>query len=1050
MEQQESVGLVAVQSLLDGWAEHLRGLSTPEPRAVQSLIEESLRDADDLTEHRRLRRRLKTLVAANTEVADHLRALIRHVESLRAEWIAFHRYTDAQLRKLEAELEEVAQGQPTRAAHMWLAEILDALRVQEWDAVLRIASWDLSLPRDLREGAATIRSALGEWRDGAAEKGLELLAAIATAALPGWADTLDPQLRGRAHRVAAWIAVRRLGDAVRAADHLDTAVALQPYASRSHAERAALFLFLGDVDSASAAAQRAIELDSNEPSGYLNLGMAAELSGEFEEADDLYVRGLARMSTHGITRLYTRASIADPTGRLLTEASAALLERGRVHDALAGTEAAALVGVRGDKPYADARLQHLRSVVLERLPDRPNAESAEAGVEAAKRHLWNGDPGPAIAELERALELDDAHYEAGWLLADGLAAASSQVGAPLPVPETVARAREVWQTWSTRFGPPTGASSWAWLTRAVIADLESCRPDADRATGLWHAIVDVERALVHDGNDAQRWALAARYQRAAGLVELGFEALNKAYALDPSGLNVLSERLVQLGDRGCLDEAEAVAREIEAMFGTDAWLSGMQAWLAFHRERYDEAIELLDMPLSEQHDVAWYLNVRALCHLALDDRSAALEDYRILCELGSRVAVGGDVMCLLAKAYAVQGRIEDAEHWLGRARAAALRDKAELFEAAGFVALAADQIAEGEELLARALTHTTTRRGLDDTITNTRLRLRALDDGSAAARARDDALSRIAERIVPERRATLDESSTDPAAELAELLRVADDGGPEIISTAALAIRARRLLHSGDAQAAARDYDRLRTLAFEPEATVALISTLARASEYASRNGHVAVVRDLQDRLVELGALEPVDGAIAVAAALERGGSRHAARQHLREHAATAAEDPRAYELWQRLGELALSDGDVESADQEFETAFSLARGADEWRIAQLDTRLAVTALLKRDREPALAHMSSALDRWKKAGSLEPIWTLLAEIRGVVLASGASDVILRAADALHAVFDRLRTTPELQVLPKSLLDDLEQQFLEDLPAAAASSASHGNGNPAGA
>ncbi len=1002
----DSAATRSLDDVLASWETALRVPADTGLASVTPLVEEALRDAPDVDEHRRLQRRLKRLVVTSEEAAHLLRALIAGVERARWDWIAFHRYHDDQLETLRDALADEARERPERAARRWLAELFDALRTLRSDVVTTIAAWDLGLPAELAEGTAAIRDGVERWRLGDADAGLKLLEDIGAGRLPGWQSVVRAPLRARAYRIAAWVAVRRLGNIERAADHLDAAIELHPDGARNHAERAALALFLGEIDRAAREARRAIELDPEEPSGHLNLGIAAELAGQYQEADRLYRRGLRDMSTNGVTRLHNRESLADHTGRMLTEAAAALLDRGRPAEAVEAAHAAVLAGVRGPKPYADARLQHLLSVALERRGPDQLREAAEAAVEAGKRHLWNGDPGPAVTELRRALTLTADHADASWLLADALAGSSFQGGAPLPDPDIAGEARAAWQAARERFGPPAGATSWAWLTAARIADLESNHPDGDRPTGLWRSLVDVERSLVHDDRDAQRWGWAAGYRNALGLPALAADALDHALKLDPSRPDVSSEQLVILANRGAFKDAEAVADEIERASGRDPWLSGARGWLAYHDGRHDEAVDLLTNAIEVSFNLVWNLSVRALCHLALGDRDAARRDSERVCEVAPKLAVGAGAHALVARAAVLVGRPADAERWLARATAASASAGSLPSAAAAFMRLTTDRLGEGEQQLSQAVLVATEPIGIIDATNDTRVLLSALDDDRSASEARLAIVDRVDATVARPRLRALRQRDADE--ELAALL---DDAGGGPRRTAALAMRARRRLRAGDLTGAREDYEQLRGADFEPEATAALTQTLTQASEQAARDHDIAAVQTLQEQLRELGTVDAVDTALAEASALELVGDPKAAREYLQDVAPAASVDPLGDELHERLGELALASGDAAAAADEFAQALALAsRQHDARRIAQIEARCAVAAIVQCDANQVAGHVRAAVEHWTEAGSLEPTRTLRSEMRAVIRRTGTAHAVQATRELpeqLHALADDL-------------------------------------------
>ena len=496
----------------DRWRAALADVGEDAPR-VTALVDEVLASVGSLESFDAERAAFETLATAAKQALGRIHSVIDHVDRLRDEWRAAHRFTPEALARLKQELDAKLAESSDGAAHTWLNELLDAADAGEKDAAAEIATADLAWPEDLQAGAARLAEAFGHWRRGGPLPALEPIEELAEGALAGWHDLLTPELRSRAHRFAAWAALRGKGDTARAAAHMDAAVELYPYAGRMHAERAAFRLFAGDFERAATDAQHAIEMTPWEPSGYLTLGIWAELTGKFATADDLYRRAFARMPIAAVANVHKRSALIDPPGRLLKMAAAVLLESGRPERGLELANEALLSGVRGVETHPEADVYVIRRKALEQLADHPRSEAAEAAVEAGRLCLWNGEVDCAIEELDRATELDGPP-DAGWLLADALLTKSYPLGASAPDPELLARARSIWDRTVEAAGLPHGRSAWAYVTRAIIADLESQRPDADRwRPGLFEALMYVEKALVHNHTDAQRWGYVAQYLR---------------------------------------------------------------------------------------------------------------------------------------------------------------------------------------------------------------------------------------------------------------------------------------------------------------------------------------------------------------------------------------------------------------------------------------------------------------------------------------------------------------------------------------------------------
>ena len=635
-----------------------------EVRDHRSLFDEALQDADSEGAHARALAELAALRGRGELSIAAVNDLIRGVEELQAEWRAARRYQPDVLERRAGELAAKVADDPENGAQEWLTEVFDALEAPDWDAAELVAATSVRWPDTLVRGAASIQAGIARWHAGEHASGLELMELIGDAQLAGWSHVLNPYLRSRAHRLAAWVSLRRLKQASIAEQHLGKAIELWPYGGRMHAERAAYHLSTFDLDRAASDAQRSVELAKDDAAGYLELGIWAELSGDFEDADEFYQKALDLLPLFDVARLGTRVSIIDPPGRLLSRAAEILLAARRPRDALKVADQALEADMRGPELHPQVEAHRVRSLALEQLAEHPVREAATAAAMAGKLYVWNGEVIKAIGQLQRAEALDGELEDVGWLLADATLTTSLPLGRIEPDQAAVGQARQTWERWAQKMGTPRADTSWAYLTRAMIADLETQAPGADRLAGIWEALLYVEKAIVHDGVDAQRWGYAAQYLRYANLDELAFEAAERGYRLGAGDRQVLAERLAQLVSRGRLEEAEHVAEELVTMFGNDPWVSAARAWLAIHGDRptrYSDGLGLLELPLAEGNDPSWYYEMRALCHVGMHDVGAARDDFRELLE--NTPPIGGTTKCRLAMASVATGDAEQAACW---------------------------------------------------------------------------------------------------------------------------------------------------------------------------------------------------------------------------------------------------------------------------------------------------------------------------------------------------------------------------------------------------
>jgi tetratricopeptide (TPR) repeat protein len=1002
-----------LDELWQGWEAALRQVSKSDVAQVNQLLLQLLLNATSPEVHGTARRRLRRLAVLCEETSVMLHNLVRLVGVLQEEWLSSHRYTDFGLAALGKELNDLFAGRPEFGAKRWLREILDALEARESTAAERIADESLPFPEALQDGMESIRSGIRSWISGDSSTGLQLLETLATGAVPGWERVVDTGLRNRAHWLAAWLLLRTLGDEEGARQHLDRALALNPRDGHGYGVRAAYHLFVGDLDKAATDAQQAIELAPADPVGHLQLGIWAELSAQFDEADDLYRRGLQLLSPVGIASLTNRISLLDPPGRLLLVAAELLFAADRPQAALTTIDKALAATIRGPGSYPEAEGYRLRSVIVEQLGTSP-ADAASAALEAGKRYLWEKRIDEAVRQLRRSLRFDHSRQETGWLLADALVDESFPAVAAEPDFQKVAEANRTWEEWSQTTGGPGASTAWAYLTRAIIADYESFRVDGDRVTSLWEAVIYVERSLVHDRADEQRWAFSAKYLRTLGLKEVALESVERAYELTPSSYLVLSERMLLLSSRGSLAEAEAMAAEIVTISGEDPLVCGVRARLAFQQGRFVDALELLDLPLQQEYDLGSYYDLRALCHLAIGEVDAALDDYRSVVAKG--VPVDGVGKCQLAIASTVLGDLPAARQWLEKARRDVMSEPSLQPFTAALVALAAGEAGDAERLLRDAVDAS----GNTGELRNIELMLPLL---LSVLRSRYQPVEKFEQRVLttlqdalPVQTSRLEEHGPTADSQLQDAARKhavdASNRDLGIPGVALLAILSRRWEESDALLQAADGYQRLLATSFEPEARIGLLRVLAAANEERTAHGDVDSVMRIQDRRRALGAVDSIEAGLAVAAALEATGEVGQAREYLEGLWPEAADDVQREILHQRIGELSVFAGDIALAKEHLDRAVAIAEGRQEpIRVAQLTTRRALVEMVA---DPTSSPWIQALRTWRAAGAFDATRTLVEELQGFLDTPSASPWRQRALDSLRSTLKQPPVEEQLE------------------------------------
>jgi tetratricopeptide (TPR) repeat protein len=996
----------------------------------------AITDADLAEARRELRRRLSAAASrddfeaihgALTGAAAGARRIAMAIQGLESEartfeedWRRERRYSDEGVMELQSELLRRAGRRGSAAASLWLGELLRAIDAGEFAAAARLVDTDLPVDGDLHRALA---ESLAAWKEHHREPLVAALEALAEGRLEGTAPA-SVEHRTIAARLAAAGAVLRLDDRERGRKLLDLALDLRPADGRVVTERAALRLLEGQIDRAAAGAQRALELAVFEPLTHLVLGACAERTGDYDEADRFYDSGLARMTVHDVTRLDRGATLLVPTGRLQVAAARRLQATGRLEAALLALDSASALGIVGRERFPEAAVFEVRSAVLQEMGD-PSAAAA-AALEAGKRRMWGGERHVAIEELEQAIALDADLPEAHWVLSDAIMAGSFEVGQAQPNANAVARARAIWDGAAERFGPPSGDLAWAFLTRASIANESAWVPGGDRDSALWEALLFTERTLVLDPGHSHGHALAARFLRALGLEELAYEAIERAYALG-ARVEDLSERAAILANRGRHDDAEEMAAEVVAQLGTWGWLSGVRAYIAFRRRRYTEALELLELPLSEEFDLGWNYDLAALCHVALGELEEAQRAYRGVVERAK--PIHGYTKAQIACAYAALGDVNRARERLEEALQDATLDPVDGGVALAIVALVEGDAGAAAESARASIAAARSPERADAVAWEMRLRARAFPAADA------DAFTAAVDEAASERLAELARRPRDGAVEVEE--RLAGEVEPRR-RVPLLAIRARRRAEEGELEAAVEDYEALRGTAIDSEAVVALTGLLTSLRDRAVADGAIDAVTTIQDRLMALGGVRDLDAILGTASALAAAGRSEEAVSHLSDAVDDADGDGRE-DLHEHAGMLALQAGDLGEAAHHLLAAEGIAQG--DIRKARLHARLTVAAAAAGDEHRTRREVVEALRAWYSAGIFEPSWTLADDLRAV-LDAGLQPAHAKAArDTLRAALRSLGKDGSIDIEATDyLLTDLLGEASTSPPQRRASSA----------
>jgi tetratricopeptide (TPR) repeat protein len=457
-----------------------------------------------------------------------------------------------------------------------------------------------------------------------------------------------------------------------------------------------------------------------------------------------------------------------------------------------------------------------------------------------------------------------------------------------------------------------------------------------------------------------------------------------------------------LSNRGRFAEAEAIADEILATKGDDPWVSGVRAWLAFQQGRSTNALEFLELPLQQDYDLGWYYDLRALCHLAIGEIEAALEDYRSI--VAKAVPVDGLGKCQLAIACLVLGDLPGARQWLDRAGRDVMTEPSVYHSTSALVAMAVGDADGAERFVRDAVDATDSLRELQDIGRLFQLLLPVLRTSYEAVGRLEQRLRMTLEHALPDQTRRLAKAGPTADSQLGDAARkhgldseTPDFGVPAI---AVLATQSRRWEQAGALQQATDGYQRLLATAFAPEAKVGLGRALMAANEQHVARGDVDGVMRIQERLRGLGVVDRIEAGLAVAAALEAKGEVDQVRTYLEGLLPEAGDDVQSETIHQRIGELSLFTGDLEVAKEHLDRALVIAEGREDLvRMARIETRRAVVESV---RDPTASPWIQALRAWRAAGAFDATRTLVEELKGLLDTPSASRWRQRVLESLRS------------------------------------------------
>ena len=150
-------------------------------------------------------------------------------------------------------------------------------------------------------------------------------------------------------------------------------------------------------------------------------------------------------------------------------------------------------------------------------------------------------------------------------------------------------------------GAPMEEFAWAYLVRAICLEAKSVLEF--KQLDLWYeAIVNIEKNLVFDPNNAVLWACLGRYYRLVRMDTSAWMATEEALRLNVNALTLYERAsvLAEIGDEKAIDAIDLYQREISQNSSRAHALKAISLCL---NEEFGEAIALLDSAIEREQSM---------------------------------------------------------------------------------------------------------------------------------------------------------------------------------------------------------------------------------------------------------------------------------------------------------------------------------------------------------------------------------------------------------------------------------------------------------------
>ena len=696
------------------------------------------------------------------------------------------------------------------------------------------------------------------------------------------------------------------------------------------------------------------------------------------KAGRLYATGCTRLVPNLVSTLGRGATFIRRTGLLNLTCAARLASLADVDGALGAFREALAAGIAGDDSYPGAYVWELRTELLAMLGE-PIADIGRASFEAGKRHLSNHNLKRAVSNFRIAASARPPIPEAGWQLAEALRRSAHQSIDGAADARLLRQAQDEWQEWR-KLGAPDRASSWAYVSRALIALSLAEAQRADPGPASWEAVFLSEKALVVDRQNTFAWRISLQSLRALKLFRLALESADSGLALSPEEIYLRRMRILLLADTGQLDEAVEL---LEGIPDTEEWEeyshSELRASSYFRTGHAKEALACVEPLVVRQQPSRWLLYLRAECHASLGRLDEAIDDVRRMLDIREDPTIYDQL--LEAWAYAVLGNLDAATYRLDALSRYEETVNGDLrIAAAASCAAARGDMSAVARVVGEAIAARDNEFDVAEIARTIRITAALHAHACHAPAVAKDVLQQVASALARWRL-----PPTGPGAAERELTGAVEkhqeDQPGSLARLALAAMSARRLGSSGKLDDAANAYAGLQSTDFEPEATIALCATLGESLDVAIARGEVREASELFERLHELNHAPVPFVELVIADA-------HAAAGRLAEAIAlVAGVAPKAVSpsdrlaVYEQLGDCAFRGGQTGLAATSFTKAAEAAKQlSDVTRSAQLHARLAAVSAVGGEGAAVSRHITEALNQLQKDGAADASVTLHAEI----------------------------------------------------------------------